>query len=125
MTNRRDIVSEARSICDHIAGEEERGSIEIVTVLVKEVEQLRAENQALRNLAENLRPGSISEALAGTAAEPSERYSQEYADGLRSILCRILIKSIELKHPEITIMANDGLLGRAMKSAPQHPKELP
>ena len=41
-----DIVNRARALCDEIAGElpeeESRGSIEIVTVLVAEVERLRA-----------------------------------------------------------------------------------
>lgn len=40
-----------------------------VDSLLDEIERLRAENEALRNLAENLRPGPISEALAGSSVE--------------------------------------------------------
>lgn len=49
----RDIVSEAREMCDEIAGESDenrefhRGSIEIVTVLVDEIRRLRLDLKLL------------------------------------------------------------------------------
>lgn len=53
----RDIVEEARSLCDDIAGDvdidgtgECRGSIEIVTVLVDEVKRLQASEQASKSV---------------------------------------------------------------------------
>ena len=40
--------------------------VDKVPALISEIERLEKENRALRNLAHNLRPGPISEALAGS-----------------------------------------------------------
>lgn len=85
------------------------------------VEQLRTENTALRNLAANLRPGPISEALAGATAEPSDGYKDAfYAIGELIGLTAMPISPKEVFETRMLPVLRE-LLSRAEKKSDEPP----
>jgi hypothetical protein len=53
--------------------DDDSSGLRLIAEAADEVERLQRENTALRNLADNLRPGPISEALAGSMADEYRR----------------------------------------------------